>query len=214
MASIEKNELLELEILKHVGTSPRLNNRMAASKLGCSVKLAHVLLGKMVDRGLLHVKKHHSRRWDYFLTPSGIAEKARLTYEFIDFSMQFYHEARRQSSRVCREISESGKKKVAFLGYGELAEIAYLGVREWRLDLCEVFGEEKKEFFGLEVKPFEAASTSISDALIVCLYDKTLPMRADYLPNGMSRSDKMIWVFSEKYYDQQGIKRGDLAHSS
>ncbi len=207
MPAIEKNELLELEILKHVETSPRLNNRMAASKLGCSVKLAHVLLAKMVDRGLLHVKKHHSRRWDYFLTPTGIAEKARITYEFIDFSMQFYHEARRESSRVCRDVSQLGKKTVAFLGDSELAEIAYLGVKEWNLELKEVFGEEKKEFLGLQVQPFEAVPASSSDAIIVCLYDKTLPMRADYLPDGMTRNDKMIWVFSEKYYDQQGIKR-------
>ncbi len=207
MASIEKNELLELEILKHVETSPRLNNRMAASKLGCSVKLAHALLGKMVDRGLLHVKKLHSRRWDYFLTPSGIAEKARLTYEFIDFSMQFYHEARRESSRVCRDIAESGKKTVAFLGDGELAEIAYLGVKEWGLELKEVYGEEKDEFLGLKVQPFELASSSASDALVICIYDKTLPMRADYLPNGMMKNDKMVWVFSERYYDQLGVKR-------
>ncbi len=210
MSSIEKNELLELEILKHVETSPRLNNRMAASKLGCSVKLAHVLLSKMVDKGLLHVKKHHSRRWDYFLTPSGIAEKARITYEFIDFSMQFYHEARRQSSRVCRKIAESGKKKVAFLGDGELAEIAYLGIKEWDLDLNEVYGEGEKEFLGLKVKPYEYMSSSSSEAIIVCLFDKTMPMRADYLPAGIERNEKMFWVFSGEYYDDQGTRRKEV----
>ena len=78
MPAIEKTELFELEILKHVEETPRLNNRMAASKLGCSVRLAHALLSKMVKKGLLHVTKHHARRWDYFLTPSGITEKARI----------------------------------------------------------------------------------------------------------------------------------------
>ena len=112
MATIEKNEILELEILKHVEESPRLNNRMAASKLGCSVKLAHALLGKMVNRGLLHVKKLHSRRWDYFLTPHGIAEKARLTYEFLDFSMHFYRDARKQSSSICRQLADAGDNPV------------------------------------------------------------------------------------------------------
>jgi predicted nucleotidyltransferase len=207
MASIEKNELFELEILKHVEETPRLNNRMAASKLGCSVKLAHALLSKMVDKGLLHVTKHHARRWDYFLTPRGIAEKARITYEFIDFSMQFYHEARRESSRVCRDIAESGKKTVSFLGDGELAEIAYLGVKEWGLELDQVYGEEKQEFLGHKVLPFNLVDSSSSDTLIVCLYDKTKPMRPDYLPNGLVKNDKMIWVFSGEYYDQQGVKR-------
>ena len=55
--ALEKNQLFELEILKHVEEDARLNNRLAASKLGCSVKLAHELLRKMVDRGCLHIKK-------------------------------------------------------------------------------------------------------------------------------------------------------------
>ncbi|MCX6985700.1 MAG: hypothetical protein NT118_13275 [Lentisphaerae bacterium] len=207
MPTPEKNELFELEILKHVESTPRLNNRMAASKLGCSVKLAHALLSKMVDKGLLHVTKHHARRWDYFLTPRGISEKARITYEFIDFSMQFYHEARRESSRVCRTLAESGKKEVAFLGDGELAEIAYLGVKEWGLELKEVYGEKKKEFLGHKVLPFDSADSSSSEAIIVCLYDKTRPMRPDYLPAGLVENNKMVWVFSREYYDQQGAKR-------
>ena len=132
---MDRNSLYELEILKHVEASPLLNNRMAAGKLGVSVKLAHATLKKMVARGLLHVKKEHTRRWDYFLTPQGLAEKTRLTYEFLEFSMQFYREARRRSAQLCRDLSESGVKRVAFVGAGELAEIVYLGVVEWKLRL-------------------------------------------------------------------------------
>jgi len=132
---MDRNALFELEILKHVEQTPRLNNRMAASKLGVSVKLAHEVLKKMMARGLLHVKKEHARRWDYFLTPHGLAEKTRLTYEFLDFSLQFYREARRRSAQLCRDLSESGVKRVAFLGAGEMAEIVYLGVVEWGFKL-------------------------------------------------------------------------------
>lgn len=196
--NIDKNELLELEILKHVEETPMLNNRMAASKLGCSVKLAHALLSKMVDRGLLHVKKLHSRRWDYFLTPHGIAEKARLTYEFLDFSMQFYHEARKKSSLVCRQLAESGKRKVAFIGAGDLAEIVYLGVREWGLELIEVFdGDSPKEFLGHPVLPRKELPNSKADAIIVCLYERKNPMSINYLPDDITRTDNMYWVFDE-----------------
>ena len=104
--------------------TPRVTNRAIASKLGVSVKLAHELLGKLVSKGLLHVKKHHARRWDYFLTPRGLAEKARLTYEFLDFSFQFYREARRRSADLIAKLKQAGVKSVAFLGTGELAEIA------------------------------------------------------------------------------------------
>ena len=199
VAAIDKNELLELEILKHVEKSPRLNNRMVASKLGCSVKLAHALLGKMVDRGLLHVKKLHSRRWDYFLTPSGISEKARLTYEFLDFSFHFYQEARKASSSVCRRLVESGCDTIAFLGTGDLAEIVFLGVREWGLTLAEVYGDNAADsFLGHPVLPTDELRNSRADAVLVCLYDKKSPLSINYLPDGIERADNMHWVFETR----------------
>jgi len=197
LAGIDKNALLELEILKHVEKTPRLNNRMAATKYGCSVKLAHATLTKMVERGLLHVKKLHSRRWDYFLTPKGIAEKVRLTYEFLDFSMRFYQEARKASSLLCRRLAESGKTRVAFLGAGDLAEIVYLGVKEWGLELVEVYdGEGGGRFLGIDALPSHRVADSKADAVIVCVYDRKSPMEANYLPEGARHSNKMRWVFS------------------
>ena len=197
MTPLEKNQLLELEILKHVEETPRLNNRMAASKLGCSVKLSHELLSKMVKRGLLHVQKLHSRRWDYFLTPKGMAEKARLTLEFLEFSMQFYHEARKESSKLCRELAEKGIHKVGFIGAGDLAEIVFLGVKEWSLELTEVFDDETKHFLGLDVRQISDLSTATAEALIVCLYNREYPMLGPYLPDGIKRDDRMYWIFKE-----------------
>ncbi len=195
---MDRNELLELEILKHVEQSPKLNNRMAARKLGVSVKLAHATLRKMVTRGLLHVKKEHARRWDYFLTPSGIAEKTRLTYEFLDFSFQFYHEARKRSAQLCRNLAERGDRTVAFLGAGELAEIVYLGVVEWKLQLTGVYDQDKAggSFMSTPITPLSAIATATADAIIVCQYNKQHPMTAHYLPEGVTPSPKMHWVFA------------------
>ena len=86
----DPNALYELDILKTVEQNCRLTNRLVARKLGVSIKLAHQLLTRMVQKGLLHVTVVHSRRWDYFLTPTGLAEKTRLTLEFLEFSMRFY----------------------------------------------------------------------------------------------------------------------------
>ncbi len=196
MILIEKNKLLELKILKHVEQTPRLNNRMAANELGCSVKLSHELLGKMVHNELLRIEKLHSRRWDYFLTPKGMAEKARLTLEFLEFSMQFYHEARKESSSLCRELAEKGITKISFIGAGELAEVAYLGIKEWNLELEEVYDNEAEHFLGHQVKPLSAIEDSKSEALIVCLYNKKYSMTDPYLPEGLQRNNRMHWIFT------------------
>jgi hypothetical protein len=208
MPQIEKNELLEFEILKHVEESPILNNRMAAMKLGCSVKLAHELLKKMVTRGHLHVKKLHSRRWDYFITAHGISEKARLTYEFLDFSMHFYQEARKESSKLCLSIAESGKKNVALLGANDIAEIAYLGVKEWRLNLIEIFDDDSKGLFlGQNVLPLNKISSSKADAIIVCKYNRQMPLSVNYLPENVRKNSKMTWIFGIGYLSGKARKK-------
>jgi hypothetical protein len=171
---------------------------MAARKLDVSVKLAHATLKKMVAKGLLHVKKEHTRRWDYFLTPHGIAEKTRLTYQFLEFSMQFYREARRRSAQLCRDLSENGVKHVAFLGAAELAEIVYLGVVEWGLKLEEVYdgGKDGRKFMALPVQPLMKLPDADADRLIVCLYNKQHPMTPHFLPEGVKEDPRMVWVFT------------------
>lgn len=195
MSILEKHDQYALEILEHVHENPRLTNRILAAKLGCSIKLAHSVLAGMVERGLLHVKRLHSRRWDYFLTPKGITEKARLTYEFLNFSMQFYSEARKHSSQVCRDISEEKLKNVAFLGAGELAEITYLGVKEWNLELIEVYDDSRRNLLGHKIKPLEEVINSRADAIIVCLYESNMPMSEKYLPENITSDKRMRWIF-------------------
>lgn len=201
-----KNNFNELKILEHVESTPLLNNRMAASKLGCSVKLAHELLRKMVDRGCLHIKKVHSRRWDYFLTPKGIAEKARLMRGFISFSRYFYHEARKASSMLCRRLSERGCKTVAFIGAGDLAEIFYLGIMEWSLELKVVYADKGGKFLGVPVKPFNELTDTDIDALIICTYDEHNPMLNFELPEGIKHTKKMYWLFDEEFYEYPEAK--------
>jgi len=191
------HDLFELEILEHVSGSCRLTNRMLTAKLGCSIKLTHTLLMRMVEKGLLQVVKHHTRRWDYFLTPQGIAEKTRLTCEFFSFSMRFYQDARRRSAQVCRDLAEAGREDVAFLGDSELAEIVYLGMKEWGLNLVEVYGRNRERFMGCPVRNPKELHNSKADAIIVCEYDRTQPMLKQYFPEGLAKPDNVHWIFNE-----------------
>ena len=197
MNSLDSNRYYELKILEHVADRPELPRRVAARKLGVSVKLAHKLLTGLVERGLLHVTKADARHWRYVLTPGGVAEKTRLTREFLEFSLQFYREARRRSAQVCRDLSESGVRRIAFLGLGELAEIAYLGVREWGLELVEVYDGPNagRTFFGCLVQPLEAAPQAGAEAIVVTAFNPEHPMTPRWLPGPVQADGRMVWIF-------------------
>jgi len=195
------------QILDHVEKTPVVTNRLLAAKLNVSVKLAHGLLRQLVKKGLLHIHKRNSRRWDYFLTPQGIAEKARLTCEFLDFTMQFYREARRRSARVMAALRNEGVERIAFLGATELAEIAYLGLQEHRLNLVDVFDDDRagREFLGIRVSPVREMDETSAQRILVTAFDPALPMGERYVPEaaaellrseaGGSLEGRLVWVF-------------------
>lgn len=195
---MDRHDYHVFQILDHVETTPLITNRSMAGKLNVSVKLAHELLAKLVSKGLLHVKKRNARRWDYFMTPSGLAEKARLTYEFLDFTMQFYREARRRSSELLAGLKREGIERVAFLGTGELAEIVYLGVSELGMEIVDVFDRETagQKFLQLAVRPPEDIPESSAQKIVVTTFDPKLPMGEDYLPNGVESDERFVWVFT------------------
>jgi len=193
----ERHAYHHYRILEHVEQTPRLTNRKLATKLGVSVKLAHELLTGLVKRGLLHVRKRHARRWDYFLTPKGITEKGRLTLQFVEFSMQFYREARRRSSAVLAAAARSGVKRVAFLGATELAEIALLGVQESKVELVDIFDPDRagEDFLGYEVRPLSEMAATRAQKILITAFDPTEPMSRRYLPQGADDDNRFLWIF-------------------
>ena len=195
--AIDQHDLYKLELLKHVEKDRKVTNRLVAQKLGVSVRLAHDILKRMVEKGLLHVKVIHSRRWDYFLTPKGIMEKARLTIEFFEFSTYFYREARKRSAQVCKDLTMKGVSDIGILGSGDLAEITYLGIQEWNLNLEYVFDScpQTRTFLNLPIRPFDDIEGTNLAAIIVCIYDAKNPMKSRYLPPNIDINNKFFWIF-------------------
>jgi len=199
MASPDSHSYYQLKLLESIEGRPELPRRKAASKLGVSVKLAHKLLTGLVERGLVHVRKENARRWRYFLTPQGVAEKARLTREFVEFSLEFFRSARRRSAQVCRELSEQGVRRVAFLGLGELAEITLLGVQEWGLELIDVYDDARagSEFFGCTTRPTADVADCAAERIIVTSVHPRHPLTPGFLPHGVAAEQRMVWIFGQ-----------------
>lgn len=78
---------LELEAMRLVHERAAMSQRELAARLGVSVGKTNFVLRALLDKGL--VKVENFRRSDnklgylYLLTPRGLAEKARLTRDFI-----------------------------------------------------------------------------------------------------------------------------------
>lgn len=211
----------ELQMLRQLEDAPHLTQRLAAEKMGVSVKLVHSVIKGLVRRGLVHARPRDGRSLSYLVTPKGLAEQVRLTYEFMEFSAQFFREARRRSSEVCRRLATQGVTRVAFLGTGELAEISYLGVKEHGLKLVAVFDESGgSSFLDLAVHPYgdipppgaPSQKKNRFDKILVTATDPAFPSRRRHLPEGLSSDERFVWIFDHDDIVQD-IQRRQGDHS-
>ncbi|MGH9218509.1 MAG: winged helix-turn-helix transcriptional regulator [Vicinamibacterales bacterium] len=163
----------DLRVLEAVQQDSRLTQRGLASKLGIALGLANIYLKRMVHKGYIKCVNVQPNRISYLITPRGIAEKARLTYEFMDYSLHLYGEVRQHLRAALRECAAAGKR-VAIYGSGEAAELAYLSLKESGLDPVAIFDTEGgREFLGIPVTPLADHASIEFDLVIVASLDRS-----------------------------------------
>lgn len=163
----------DLKLLEAVEQDSRVTQRGLASKLGIALGLTNIYLRRLVRKGFIKCVNIQSNRISYLITPRGIAEKARLTYEFIDYSLHLYGEVRQHLRGVLQECA-AADRRVAIYGRGEAAELAYLSLREFGLEPVAIFDVDGgREFLGIPVKAVRDHEQVVYDLMIVATLESS-----------------------------------------
>jgi ribosomal protein S25 len=157
----------DLRLLEAVHEDPRVTQRGLSSKLGIALGLANIYLKRMIHKGYIKCVNVQPNRISYLITPRGIAEKARLTYEFMDYSLHLYGEVRQHLREAMQDCAAAGKR-VAIYGTGEAAELAYLSLKESGMEPVAIFDQEGGSvFLGMPVRPIAEHVTVEYDLMIL-----------------------------------------------
>jgi DNA-binding MarR family transcriptional regulator len=158
----------QLTLLDVVERDQHLTQRSLSAKLGIALGLTNVYLKRLIRKGYIKCVNVESNRWRYLITPQGIAEKTRLTYEFMDYSLRLYRDVRHHLSEVLRPRREDGAQRIAVFGTGEAAELVYLSLREHGLEPVAIFTREGGGLFlGMPIRGLDACSPAVFDLLVV-----------------------------------------------
>jgi DNA-binding MarR family transcriptional regulator len=120
------NGAIVLEVLSRVERDSMLTQRRLAGEIGIAVGLANAYLKRAARKGLIKVREVPARRFAYYLTPKGFAEKARLTAEYLHASLQFYRAARQACVALLETEVARGRRRLVLVGTGDLAEVMFL----------------------------------------------------------------------------------------
>src|SRR5229473_5533703 len=119
-----ENERIVLGLLNSVEHDGDRSQRHIAAELGIALGLVNAYLKRCVKKGLVKVHDAPARRYAYYLTPHGFAEKSRLTVQYLSDSFSFFRRAKTDYTAALDGARGRGFARIAILGVSDLAEIA------------------------------------------------------------------------------------------
>ena len=118
------NERLIRQILVEIDRNPSISQRQLSVNLGVSIGIVNWHMKRFVTKGLVKLQTAPVRRYLYYLTPAGFAEKARLTAAYLRASFDIFRRGRLQYEALFGICAASHWGDVIFLGDSELVELA------------------------------------------------------------------------------------------
>lgn len=137
----------DLQLLVEVEKDGGVSQRTLAKKLDLALGLTNLYIRRLAKKGFIKVTTIPRNRIKYLLTPRGVAEKTRLTYLYMQYSLTYYRDMRQRLKESLANVAGSDHKRFVVYGTGELAELAYLTLREMDLQLVGFVSKEGGQAF-------------------------------------------------------------------
>jgi len=127
-----------LGLLESVERDGAQSQRRIAADLGIALGLVNAYVKRCVRKGLLKVSEAPARRYVYYLTPQGFAEKSKLTVQYLSYSFSFFRQARTECAQVLATAKARGVKRIALAGVSDLADIMRICALECGVDIVVI----------------------------------------------------------------------------
>ena len=135
----DREEQLVLELLEAVGQKNDVSQRHLASHMGVALGLANSYLKRCIRKGFIKISEAPANRYLYYLTPTGFAEKSRITAKYLSSSFAFYRKAGESCIRALETCERNGWRRIALCGISELGEIVALRALERSVEIIGTY---------------------------------------------------------------------------
>lgn len=171
---MDLNAYRQLQLLTEIASDDSVTQRRLAKRYRLALGLTNFLIHRLVNKGYVKIVNLQRKRLRYLITPKGMAEKARLTYEYLNYSLALYRHLRTFLMQTLSIIRDSKRTKTVLFGTGELAQIALLALQERDLQVVAVVTDEPSSnsaaFLGHPVRSVTVLSSLTFDWLVLAVF--------------------------------------------
>ncbi len=131
----EREESLTLEMLEAIAARSDVTQRHLTWRTGIALGLANSYVKRCVRKCLVKIQQAPANRYLYYLTPTGFAEKSRLTARYLSYSFKFYRRASESCAQALEDCKARGWNRIGLCGVSDLAEIASMRAPEHDIEI-------------------------------------------------------------------------------
>ena len=160
---IEDVSYKELRLLEEIEQDPELSQRQLSRRMGVALGVGNLLLKNLAKKGYIKVTHLSWKRWIYVITPKGMTRKVNLTLSYIESFLGHYRRVKKILKENFKSLTLNKESKVAIVGTGELAELAYLALLDIGVDEINMFGNENDKHIFLGMKVVSIQDIEVND---------------------------------------------------
>jgi DNA-binding MarR family transcriptional regulator len=178
----------DLILLSAVEHDAGVTQRSLSLRLGVALGLTNLYLKRLARKGYINIMTIPRNRIRYLLTPQGFTEKSRLTYLYMLHSLSYYRDMRTRLRKMMSTIDGTHDQRAVIYGTTELAELAYLSLREMNID-CVGFidGSSRETFLSCPVSSPDGISRWQFDLVLIADLDHAAACEEQLVQFGVPR---------------------------
>ena len=137
-----KKNFHELNFFNALEKAEEKTQKTISSEIAVSIGMANALIKKFLKKGLIKVQQAPYKRFVYYLTPRGFADKIKLVKEYINESLGFFRKVRSDFNKILISDNSDG---YYLYGISEICEIAILSSLENNKKIISIVDEKFKQ---------------------------------------------------------------------
>ena len=142
MTNIDNRSKAELDLITVLEENHQISQTKLAKRVGIAVGLVNILMKRAVTRGAIKIKQIPARRYAYYLTPKGFAEKAKLVTRYLDSSLHLYRKLRIEYRDIFTNLEAKGIHEIVLVGDVDIAELAIMAAFDSNVTIIGLVNEQ------------------------------------------------------------------------
>lgn len=120
----------EFAVIREISNNHKPAQRDIAKKAGISLGMTNIIIKRLVEKGFIKMQEAPPRTVIYTLTPKGLAEKTKKSYQFALKTIDIIRHVKNHIQDIILKEYDQGARSFVISGSGELAAFTEIVLRD------------------------------------------------------------------------------------